>query len=42
MVTDDKEVHPTYDIGIWVKTPLFANALQNLFDMAWQDMKPIQ
>ncbi len=39
MVTDDKEVHPTYDIGIWVKTPLFASALQNMFDTAWTNMK---
>jgi hypothetical protein len=42
MVTDDKEVHPTYDIGIWVRTPLFASALQNMFDMAWPDMKPLK
>ena len=42
MVTDDKEVHPTYDIGIWVRTPLFASALQNMFDLAWTDMKPLK
>ena len=42
MVTDDKKVHPSYDIGIWVKTPLFASALQNMFDMAWDDMKPLK
>ncbi len=41
MVTDDKTVHPTYDVGIWVKTPLFASALQNLFDKAWDGMKPV-
>jgi len=39
MVLDDKEVHPTYDVGIWVKTPFFANALQNLFDLSWKGMK---
>ncbi|MBW2988105.1 hypothetical protein DRJ48_00870 [Candidatus Woesearchaeota archaeon] len=42
MVTDDKEVHPTYDIGIWVKTPLFASALQHLFDKAWEEMPPAE
>jgi sugar-specific transcriptional regulator TrmB len=36
MMMDDTEVHPTYDIGIWVKTPFFANALQNLFDTTWK------
>jgi sugar-specific transcriptional regulator TrmB len=40
MVLDDKEVHPTYDVGIWVNTPFFANALEGLFDTAWKNMKP--
>ncbi len=39
MVLDDQDVHPTYDIGIWVNTPFFANAMQDLFTMAWQNMK---
>jgi sugar-specific transcriptional regulator TrmB len=41
MVLDDQEVHPTYDVGIWVNTPFFANALQSLFDLSWKSMKPI-
>jgi len=41
MVLDDKDVHPTYDIGIWVSTPFFAKALEGLFDVAWDKMKPI-
>ncbi len=40
MVMDDKEVHPTYDIGIWVSTPFFASAVENLFESAWKSMKP--
>jgi len=40
MVLEDKEVHPTYDVGIWVNTPFFASALEELFDLAWKDMKP--
>jgi len=39
MVLDDKEVHPTYDVGIWVNTPFFAKALENLFDTSWKSMK---
>ncbi len=39
MVLDDKEVHPTYDVGIWVTTPFFAGAVENLFDLAWKGMK---
>ena len=40
MVMDDKDVHPTYDVGIWVNTPFFASALENLFEVAWKGMKP--
>ena len=40
MVLDDKEVHPTYDVGIWVNTPFFATALEQLFELAWKEMIP--
>lgn len=40
MVMNDEEVHPTYDVGIWVNTPFFASALENLYDIAWKSMKP--
>ena len=39
MVLDDKEVHPTYDVGIWINTPFFAKALSDLFGLAWKEMK---
>jgi HTH-type transcriptional regulator, sugar sensing transcriptional regulator len=39
MVLDDEEVHPTYDVGIWVNTPFFASALEELFELAWKNMK---
>ena len=39
MVLADKEVHPTYDVGIWVNSPFFGSALNNLFDVAWKGMK---
>ena len=41
MVTDDKTVHPSYDIGIWVNTPFFASTLSDMFDMSWKQMKPV-
>lgn len=41
MVLNDADVHPTYDVGIWVNTPFFANALSNLFEMSWDDMTEI-
>ena len=42
MVLDDKEVHPTYDVGIWVNTPFFAKALDSMFNLAWKDMKTVK
>lgn len=42
MVMDDTEVHPTYDVGIWVNTPFFAAALNELFNLAWKAMKPAE
>lgn len=39
MVMDDGDVHPTYDIGIWINTPFFASALEELFELAWKEMK---
>ena len=42
MLMDDKEVHPTYDIGIWINTPFFASALEELFELAWKEMKKVK
>lgn len=39
MILDDEEVHPTYDLGIWINTPFFAGALEELFELAWKVMK---
>jgi len=42
MVMDDNDVHPTYDIGIWINTPFFANALEEMFSLAWSSMKKVK
>ncbi len=42
MVMDDEEVHPTYDVGIWVNTPFFSAALEELFELAWKSLKTIE
>ncbi|MDD5331664.1 MAG: helix-turn-helix domain-containing protein [Candidatus Nanoarchaeia archaeon] len=39
MTADDKLTHESFDNGIWVKTPFFAAALQNLFDLSWEKAK---
>ncbi len=35
MMLNDSEVHPSYDLGIWVKTPYFTSAMDNLFENVW-------
>jgi len=39
MLMDDKTVHPTYDVGVWVNAPMFAQSLTQFFNDAWQGMK---
>ena len=35
MTIDDKEVHPSYDLGIWVKTPYFTGSMDQMFNHFW-------
>ncbi len=35
MMLNDKEVHPSYDLGVWVKTPYFATAMDQMFNHTW-------
>jgi HTH-type transcriptional regulator, sugar sensing transcriptional regulator len=41
MTANDKDIHESYDIGIWVNTPFFASALENLFNMSWGKLAKI-
>jgi len=40
MLLDDDEVHPTYDVGVWLNTQFFASALEGMFDIMWKGLKP--
>jgi sugar-specific transcriptional regulator TrmB len=42
MIMDDETVHPTYDVGIWINTPFFASALEQYFELAWNEMKEVK
>ncbi len=42
MLLDDDKFHPNYDIGIWINTEFFANTLEQLFELAWKDMKAVR
>lgn len=39
MVLDDKELHPNYDIGIWLNSQPVATALNNMFNNLWDNLK---
>lgn len=41
MIPED-QIHPTYDTAIWVQAPLFATALGDLFDHAWNKFEHAQ
>ena len=42
MLLDDKDVHPTYDVAIWVNTEFFAKAIEEIFESEWKKMTPAE
>jgi len=42
MLLDDEKFHPNYDVGIWVNTEFFAQALEQMFEITWKDMKQVK
>ena len=41
MVLDDEQVHPNYDVAIWLSTDFFAAAMEQLFEAAWNGFKRV-
>jgi HTH-type transcriptional regulator, sugar sensing transcriptional regulator len=39
MLAHDAEIHPSYDIGIWLNTKFFSSALSQLFNVSWNAIK---
>ncbi len=42
MLLDDDKFHPNYDVGVWINTEFFASALEQMFDLAWKEMKAVK
>lgn len=42
MLLNDEQIHPTYDVGVWINTEFFAQALEQLFEIAWKSFKSIK
>ncbi len=41
MIMDDKDVHPNYDVGVWINTEFFASSLEQLFEQVWKGATPL-
>jgi HTH-type transcriptional regulator, sugar sensing transcriptional regulator len=41
MLLDDKQVHPNYDVGIWLSSGFFAKSLAQMFDHSWKSFTPL-
>lgn len=39
MLLNDDDVHPTYDVGVWVSTPYFASAMEEMFNQHWKNFE---
>ncbi len=39
MVENDKDIHESYDTGIWVNSPFFASALETMFNNTWNTLE---
>jgi sugar-specific transcriptional regulator TrmB len=35
-ITNDKDVHPTYDTAVWIETSFFAESIRGFFEMIWK------
>ena len=42
MLLDDEKFHPNYDIGVWINTEFFARALEQMFELAWKEVKVVR
>ena len=39
MLQADDKVHPSYDVGVWVKAPLFGKTVSDMFEKVWKESK---
>jgi HTH-type transcriptional regulator, sugar sensing transcriptional regulator len=35
-ITNDKDVHPSYDVAVWIETSFFAESIKGFFEMTWK------
>ncbi len=42
MLLDDEKFHPNYDVGIWINTEFFSQALEQMFEIMWKELKLVK
>lgn len=42
MLMDDTNVHPSYEVGVWVNTPYFTSALAQMFAAVFEQSKTVK
>jgi len=42
MLLDDEKFHPNYDVGIWINTEFFSQALEQMFEVMWKELKAVK
>ena len=42
MISNDKDVHETYDSAIWIDTPFFSESFATMFDAVWKSASKIE
>ncbi|MEK6898536.1 MAG: helix-turn-helix domain-containing protein [Nanoarchaeota archaeon] len=41
MLLDDKTVHPSYDVAVWLASDYFAQSVAQMFGMTWDSFTPL-
>ncbi|MBI2670378.1 TrmB family transcriptional regulator [Candidatus Woesearchaeota archaeon] len=41
MLNSDENVHESYDTAVWINSPFFSNALNNLFENTWSKLEKV-
>ena len=41
LLLDDKQVHPNYDVGVWLSSDYFAKSMGQLIEHSWKDFTPL-
>lgn len=41
MLNSDENIHENYDVGVWINSPFFGNAVEGFFEVSWSKLEKI-